>query len=134
MGTGFRLWRGLAGESGKDCRANKAYMAGTPAARSQKELGRTLRGADDSGKDGGYRRTTMAGTADHSGGLARVQERTARTTRTADGSDMTANDSDGGWRTTLAMDSEDSGEDVAAIVTHHSDVLWPSPTLQRLFG
>ena len=40
-------------------------------------------------------------------------------------SDMTADDSDGGWRTTLAMD----GEDVTAIVTHHSDVPLAFPNI-----
>ena len=78
--------------------------------------------ADDSGGDGGRR-----GDGGPLCGLARGQERgrPGQLGRQMARSDMTADDSDGGWRTTLAMD----GEDVTAIVTHHSDVPLAFPNI-----
>ena len=134
-GDGGRPWQGRRGTwratlPRTDCRAKKV-MAETPHdAHSQKELGRTLR----------KRRTTLKDrriSADDYGGdggpecLARGQERgrPGQLRRQMARSDMTADDSDGGWRTTLAMDAVDSGEDVAAIVTHHADVTSAFPNI-----
>ena len=113
---GGRLWRGLAARPWRG-------LGGRPWSA------RTLAGTWCTTKRAW--RTTLPSRRRGDGGplcgLARGQERglPGQLGRQMARSDMTADDSDGGWRTTLAMD----GEDVTAIVTHHSDVPLAFPNI-----